>query len=84
MDENIWKVCELIICLVGIQTTVIIAAFGGMWCAISKRFDATEKRLDKIDENLTDVDRRICRIEGALNNKECCMLKDSRLKEKID
>lgn len=41
-------------------------------------------RMDKIDEKLTDVDRRVCRIEGSLNSKECCMLSDSRAKQRAE
>ncbi len=40
-------------------------------------------RIDRLDEKLTDVDRRLCRIEGAMMNKECCMLKHEH-KEKVD
>ena len=30
--------------------------------------------LCKLDEKIMDIDRRLCRIEGAMMNKECCML----------
>lgn len=35
----------------------------------------TCQRIDKLDGKLTDIDRRLCRIEGAMSNKDCCMLK---------
>jgi len=91
MDENTWRFAQLMMWLIGIQTTAIMAAFGGIWLAMNKRFDGVEnrfdgieKRIEKLDEKVTDIDRRVCRIEGSLNSKECCMLKDSRTKEKID
>lgn len=43
-----------------------------------------ETKIDKLDEKVTDIDRRVCRMEGALTNKECCMLKDNRTKEKAE
>lgn len=48
-------------------------------------FDAKlTAQINKIDEKLTDVDRRVCRIEGSLNSKECCMLSDSRAKQRAE
>lgn len=32
-------------------------------------------KIEKLDENMTDIDRRLCRIEGSMAAKECCMLK---------
>jgi len=32
-------------------------------------------RMDKMQETLTDVDRRLCRLEGSFQAKECCLLK---------
>lgn len=62
-----------------------------LWVFYSRLNSKTEildqkltSKIDKLDEKLTDIDRRVCRIEGSLNSKECCMLKDSRTKEKID
>lgn len=41
-------------------------------------------KIDKLDEKVTDIDRRVCRMEGAFNNKECCMIKDSIQLKKIE
>jgi hypothetical protein len=93
MDENTWRIVQMAMWLVGIQTTVIIAVFGAMWASMLRRFDAMdkkftekfeilEKKIEKLDEKVTDIDRRVCRLEGAFNNKECCMIKDpSQLKK---
>jgi len=81
--------------LVGIQTTVVIALIGAMWTSMLRRFEAMdkkftdkfeglEKRIEKLDEKVTDIDRRVCRMEGAFQNKECCMIKDSSQLKKAE
>ena len=45
---------------------------------VDDRFDKIEIRIEKLDEKITDIDRRVCRMEGALNNKECCLLKEDK------
>ncbi len=37
-----------------------------------------------IKEEIKDLDRRLCRIEGAISSKDCCMLKDERKIEKAE
>jgi hypothetical protein len=34
--------------------------------------------------DLKDLDRRLCRIEGALSSKDCCMLKDEQKMKKAE
>lgn len=41
-------------------------------------------RMDKFDEKLLDIDRRLCRIEGAMSNKDCCMLKNENQGRKAE
>jgi len=36
----------------------------------------TNARFTLLQETITDIDRRLCRIEGMISAKECCMLKD--------
>ena len=43
-----------------------------------------ETKIDKLDEKVTDIDRRVCRLEGAFNNKECCMIKHSDQLKKVE
>lgn len=33
-----------------------------------------DSKIEKLDEKVNDIDRRVCRIEGAISMKECCML----------
>jgi hypothetical protein len=39
-------------------------------------------KIDNLDEKVTDIDRRLCRIEGSLSSRDCCMLKDDKSKKK--
>ena len=56
--------------------------------SLGRRIASTEeslgRRIDKLDEKVTDIDRRLCRIEGAMTTKECCVLKDDRLSRKAE
>lgn len=65
--------------------TVVIAGFSlnftlmlVMWQGLNHRIDRLDARMDKFDEKLTDIDRRLCRVEGILSTKDCCMIKDDR------
>ncbi len=89
MSEEIWQLMQMGMWAIGIQTTILIALLGVIWSSISRKFDSIdkkftdrcdniEKKIDKMDEKLTDIDRRVCRIEGAMNNKDCCMLKSDQ------
>lgn len=40
--------------------------------------------LARIKEDIRDLDRRLCRIEGALSAKECCILKDEQRLKKVE
>lgn len=44
---------------------------------IDQRFDKVDQRFDKIEETIKDIDRRLCRLEGAFSQKDCCMLKEN-------
>lgn len=106
MDENIWKLAQIVMWLVGIQTAIIIAVITTMWASMNRKFDKVDQRFDKLeekltkkidegdskladgidrlDDKLTDIDRRVCRIEGALQNKDCCMLKNEQHIKKVE
>lgn len=83
MDDNNFKIIvELMIA----QTTLILGLMGFMWKSLSNRIDRLEirldmvekslgNRIDKLDEKITDIDRRLCRVEGILEAKECCLLR---------
>jgi prefoldin subunit 5 len=37
---------------------------------LDRKIDKLDAKIEKLDEKLTDVYKRVCRIEGALNNKD--------------
>lgn len=55
---------------------------------LSDRIDAVNsslgERIDATGDNILDIDRRLCRIEGALMNKDCCMLRDGSQVKKAE
>lgn len=62
----------------GIMCKIMMVGFGQMnqrFDQIDKRFDRMDHRIDKMQETITDIDRRLCRLEGAFQSKECCLLK---------
>ena len=52
---------------------------------LSSRIDGVEKslgsRIDKLDEKFNTIALTLARIEGAMSNKECCVLKHTHDKE---
>lgn len=50
------------------------AGFSGTWMMMFYMLNRIDKRLDCLEKRITDLDQRVCRIEGAMLNKECCML----------
>lgn len=77
-----------------VLTWAIGLGFVGTWTMMGFAFSLLNKkiegsvksladRMDKFDEKLTDIDRRLCRIEGAMMNKECCILHHAN-KEKAE
>jgi len=92
MDENTWRFAQLMMWVIGLQTTVIMAAFGSMWIAFSNRFDKIDDRFDKIDGRADKFEGRLTRIENdmievktILRFKESCMLSnDHQTKKKAE
>lgn len=51
---------------------------------IKSDVEKTKSDITKIQSDIQDIDRRLCRIEGAIATKDCCMLKDERKLEKAE
>ncbi len=77
MDENTARLMEFMMMLFGLQTTIILAAFGFMWKNINTR-------LTKIEDKINDIDKRLVAVETLLHMKECCMLKDEKKLRKAE
>jgi hypothetical protein len=82
MDENTWRLAQIAMALVGVQSTILIALFGAMWSNINKRFDKVDARFEKLETTVSDIDKRVFGIETMLHMKDCCVLKsDSQVKK---
>jgi septation ring formation regulator EzrA len=51
---------------------------------IDQRFEKVDERFQKIDDKINDIDKRVFSIETMLHMKDCCMLKDDRMKKKAE
>lgn len=87
MDENTWRLAQFIMMLFGIQTTVLVAAFGFIWSRLNKieiRLDKIEDRITKLDDKVNALDKRLAIVETLLHMKECCVLKDDSQVKKAE
>ena len=84
MDENTWRLAELALAAIGIQTTILIALFGAMWSGFNKRIDKLDSRMDRIEINIADIDKRVFGIETMLHMKDCCVLKENQSLKKAE
>ena len=86
---------DLILWILGAGFSLMLVAWGnlhkridGIENSLSKKIDGLESslgnRIDKLDEKLTDVNRRLCRMEGAMTAKDCCMLKSDQQLRKAE
>lgn len=50
---------------------------------LKKDIGDLKKDVCDLREEVKDIDRRLCRIEGAMMNKDCCLLKHEH-KEKAE
>ena len=65
--------------------------FAGTWAIMLLMFRMLSRLETLIHEqgkdlrkDIQDIDRRLCRIEGMMMNKECCMIKDSSQTRKAE
>lgn len=78
MDENTWRLAQLIMWLLGGQTAILGFIFIFIWNHISK----IEKNGQDIGVKLAELDKRLYGIETVLHMKDCCVLKqDQHLKQ---
>lgn len=77
MDENTWRIVQMGMWIIGIQTTVILAVMGALHASLTKKIDAIIARLDRVDNKVNELDKRIIAIETMMHMKDCCILKAS-------
>ena len=69
MDENTWRFAQLMMWIIGIQTTLLISVLGFMWRSIFKigeKIEATDVRLSK---KIDDLDVRLSKKIDDLSEK---------------
>ena len=77
---------EQLILLLGKVDVITLLAIAGMFWIFNNKMNAKienlkydlENKIEKLSEDIKDIDRRLCRIEGSLASKDCCMLKEDR------
>lgn len=78
MDENTWKIIQVAMWLLGLQTTIIIAILGAVYASLSKKIEKLDSKIEKLEIQGNDIDKRLFGIETMLHMKDCCVLKDER------
>lgn len=84
MDENTWRFAQLIMWALGAQTAILTGIIGIMWHHFNKKFDKVDQRLERIEDKINLPDKRLVAVETFLHMKDCCMLKDDRIKQKAE
>lgn len=82
--ESIRFYFQVIMLTVGGGFVVTFSLLLIIWTSLNKRIDKLRVRQDKLENLVPDLDRRLCRIEGAISNKDCCMIKDERNLKKAE
>lgn len=88
MDENTWRIVQIAMWMLGIQTAFLGSLIGFAWSSINKKLDKSNAELKTdikdLSETITDIDKRLCRLEGAFSSKDCCFFKDDQTKKKVE
>lgn len=90
---------EIIVWFIGLQGTIIVGIIAYILRKASHRIEKLDadlsqkmekldkslsEKIDKLDDKVTDIDRRVCRMEGAMHNKEGCVIKASNEMRKAE
>jgi hypothetical protein len=83
MDENIWRVVQIFMWVIGIQTGILGGIFIFLWNNLSKRIDdlsgkvdrnevkfnaKLDSKIDPIEKDLIQINTRIAVIESRLGD----------------
>lgn len=81
MDENTWRIVQIALWLVGIQTTLILSALGFLCSHLNGKFTKIDEEFKDMRKENQEIRVSIIRLEGAFYAKECCILKEKQNKE---
>lgn len=80
MDENTWRVVQVGMWVVGLQTAFLTAVMAFIWNNLSKRIEKVEitlgDRIGKVETTVNDIDKRLFGVETMLHMKDCCVLQN--------
>lgn len=74
MNENLWQIAQIIMWVVGIQTTIMLAVLGSFYTNLNKK-------IDKLGEKSEHMDRRLSKVE---DNLEILKEKVTDLNQKVE
>jgi len=80
MDENTWRLAQMIMWLIGGQTAILGFIFAFIWNHISK----IEKNGVEMNNKISEIDKRLYGIETVLHMKDCCILKQDQNLKKVE
>jgi len=80
VDENTWRLAQLMMWLIGGQTAILGFIFLFIW----NHFSKIEKLLQEQGNKISEVDKRLYGIETVLHMKDCCMLKQDQSLRKVE
>lgn len=63
---------------------IYFSIFAYVKWVIWHRLGKIDDPLNKMDEKINSIDKRLVAIETLLHMKECCVLKDDRIKQKAE
>lgn len=84
MDENTWRLAQIMMWVIGIQTGVLGGLFLFMWNNLSKRIDDQSKIMNEMNTKIGEIDKRLYGIETVLHMKDCCVLKQDQALKKAE
>lgn len=84
MDENTWRLAQIMMWVIGIQTTVLGTVFLFLWNNLSKKIDELSKKMEEMNLKISEIDKRLYGIETVLHMKDCCILKQDQHLKKVE
>lgn len=70
MTEQTWQLIQVIMWIIGVQTTVIIAILGAFYAGLSKKIDKLDTKMEKLEVQTNDIDKRVFAIETMMRMKD--------------
>lgn len=56
---------------------IVLWVMSGGFALMLVMWHFLNQKIDRLDDKVTDIDRRVCRMEGAMQNKDGCAIKAS-------